>query len=425
MKIDHLNSFIPYENKDFKHEDQLTRIFLVLVKSSKIVETVFLDLIRISMLEIGIKELPPNPFDQTAGITTIETQVHSNTKKALENETGRLVSIIITDKRIKIDHLVSKTKRTGIYDAYIKCIPDWVFVIENKPNHKNIWFDQLSSCFNENFEVEKKPVVITWAAIINRLLYAQENGLLYDAAHILVDDFLSYINFYYPELNPYHTFAVCKGNKSLLEKRCRVVMEGTNIGNVKHHRGWHDYIELRDTLDVKCIRMATLYPEVTSHGDWKIVLALNPGAIMSQARILHKNITLDQVNSHRKKGWLIRPDFHLSFRSSGLYWMECKPEIENYLEWFTRNEIAQLNKSKLRDIVDEWEENGIVSNYDNAVISKLIKEKGYTKYNVCPGLEVSFEWQSEEAIKLDLIESNTFINVVREKIMEALSLWEK
>jgi len=81
MEITHLNVFIPYERKPLDHEDQLTRAFLILVRCVKVVEAVFLELLKTRMAEKGIQTLPASLMEGPGGLESVETQVWSSTKE--------------------------------------------------------------------------------------------------------------------------------------------------------------------------------------------------------------------------------------------------------------------------------------------------------------------------------------------------------
>lgn len=192
--MDYLNIFIPYKNKPLHHEDQLTRAFLILIRTVKLVEVLFLDLVIEQMTKNQSEVIPKSLMHHSGGLDLLETQVRSTTKERLKDENGRLVSIIITDERLDKKHKVVRTDREGVYDGFVKYRPDWVFVIENKPNHQNIWLEQLNSKFNENYEIEEKPVILTWKEIVTRLSLLIENKLVKNADSIIIGDFLDYVS---------------------------------------------------------------------------------------------------------------------------------------------------------------------------------------------------------------------------------------
>lgn len=424
METGHLNAFLPYQDKPVHHEDQLTRAFLILVRCAKLVEAAFLDLLRSRMQEYGIEILPPSLSEELGGLTSIETQVHSDTKARLDSESGRLVSVVITDRRLDTDHRVSRTDRIAVYDGFVKCKPDWVFVIENKPDHRNIWVEQLSSAFNETYEIEETPVVLTWAEIITRLSVMRDNGLLHDAAAALVEDFLAYVNRAFPELNPYDRVRSCQGNIQLLDRRCVEIMEQAALGQVEYHRGWHHSIRLTTKPGIKEV---TLYPEPQSDGDWRMVLDLHPGDTMAQARELYPSLSLEKVRSLQAKQWRITPNLHLAFRSSGLYWMEHKPDTVAYIEhWKARiadSQLRQIPRTEWSATLDAWVGDGMISHTDRTRIRSAVMEKRYQTLNVCPGLNFQYQWASEEATRLDDTDSNAFAQELTRRVNEAIGAW--
>jgi len=113
--MDHLNIFNPYENKPLNHEDQLTRALLILVKSSKSVELSFTDMIIDEMKRVGCKSIPTRLTEGTAGLDVVKTQIWSSTKNELTSASGRLVSVLITDKKLEPNHRVERTERVAVW----------------------------------------------------------------------------------------------------------------------------------------------------------------------------------------------------------------------------------------------------------------------------------------------------------------------
>jgi len=99
--MDHLNIFYPYSNKPLHHEDQLTRALLVLVKDIKAVELLFTDLIIEDMYRLKCNPTPPRLTETKCGIDLVKIQMSSKTLEELGNESGRLVSILITDEKLE------------------------------------------------------------------------------------------------------------------------------------------------------------------------------------------------------------------------------------------------------------------------------------------------------------------------------------
>ena len=424
MKNGNLNVFNSYLSKTSSHEDHLTRAFLALLRSVKLVEAAFLEFVIDQMQQAGISNLPSTLTNSAGGLISVETQVHSSTEARLANESGRLVSLIITDEKISIDGNIERTERTAIYDGLLRFRPDWIFVLENKPNNLNVWDKQLSAAFNESYEIEPIPVVLTWSGLIARLTLLVSNGLVQDTSRILVEDFLAFVDHLYPVLNPYDNFSLCKGNDRLLTRRCVAIMEATALGPVEYHYGWHNSIRL---TDVPGVQQIALYPTIKPDGSWMITLAIHPGDTMTQARMLYKNINALGVQTLIKDGWKVSANFHLSFRSSNLVWATTTCSIDCYITYWqdivSRGKLRQIGKHDLALQLGKWEKTGSISIADVAQFGEALLSKNMQKFNVCPGLSFLYEWRSDNAIELDNRLSHAFVSEVKQKVADALASW--
>jgi len=426
MGTEHLNIFFPYKNKPLNHEDQLTRAFLILVRSIKIIEATFLDLLATGMKRSGIEIVPVALSEGIGGLESIETQVSSSTKARLASESGRLVSVIITDKKLDTQHRVKRTGRVAVYDGFLRFKPDWVFVIENKPDHTNIWPEQLSSAFNENYEVEPIPVVLTWQEIITRVSLLKENGLVQDAGFLLVENFMEFVQKMFPELNPYDRFQVCKGDEYLLEQRCVAIMNQTKLGSVDYHRGWHYFIRLENKPGIKQV---AFYPEMRENNGWEIILALHPGDTMSQAREMYESIQVDKLEELKKHGWKVSPNFHLAYRSSGLYRMDKHEHIslEKYVKYWKeavhKDKLQQIPRNDWNKWFSLWKADGLMTTSDIERIQEYIVSKSYPNLNVCPGLHIFYTWDSNLAIEIDNQGDTSFAEQIKAKVAEVTSAW--
>lgn len=424
MDTSHLNVFLPYEAKPLDHEDQLTRAFLVLVRSVKLVEAAFLELVATAMADARIEIRPAPLTQQPGGLDSVETQVSSSTKARLATESVRLVSIIITDEKLDTKHRVERSERAAIYDGFLKFRPDWVFVVENKPNHTNVWIEQLSSAFNENYEIEPIPIVLTWTEIITRLSLLVNNALVQDTARILVEDFLAYVAGVFPELNPYDRLRLCRGNAYLLERRCVKIMELTRLGPVEYHRGWHHSIRLDHKPGVKEV---ALYPESGASGAWAIVLGVHPGDTMSQARALYASVEAVKVASLTAKGWSVQPNFHVAYRSSNLRWAETRLDVAAYVRYWTRrvaqHELRQIPRDEWGRYFEALEKDGVVTSVDVSAIQDYLQPTRIPTLNVCPGLSFRFTWDGDEAVVIDDRSQDSFAQELAVKVEEVTSCW--
>lgn len=420
--MDHLNIFNPYENKPLNHEDQLTRALLILVKNSKPVELTFTDMIIEQMVKAGCKSIPKRLTEGTAGLDVVKTQIWSSTKNELTAVSGRLVSVLITDKKLEANHRVERTERVAVYDAIIHYKPDWIFVVENKPDHRNVWVDQMSAAFNESFEVEPQPIILSWQDIITRISTIKENALLQGAEASLADDFLDFVADQFPELNPYDRLGLCKDNPYLLDRRCQSLMEDSKLGPVDYHRGWHYYIELTDGA----AKEIALYPHTLSDGKWEIRLALYPGDTINQARHFYSHLKLDKVLLLPDVGWQPRPNFHFAFRSSNLVWTAVTCPFKAYLEFWIKqvkaNALGQVQRKDWDQLFRTLGEAGMLSDQDDVQVREKIVDTRMDRINVCPGVEFLFRWSQVDAIDLD--SKGAFLPSFVRRVKECLGTWQ-
>lgn len=422
MQTSHLNVFVPYENKPLHHEDQLTRAFLILLRSIKLVEQLFIELLRERMHDSGITALPDSLYSAAGGVDSVESQVWSSTKHRLEGESGRLVSVILTDELLEPEHRVTRSPRLAVYDGFLKLRPNWTVVLENKPDHNNIWVDQLSSAFNEDYEIEPTPVVITWSEIIRRLGLLITNSLVHDAARALVEDFLNYVTAYFPELNPYDTFGLCSEHTHLVEKHCVAIMTQASLGPVEYHRGWYHSIRLSHKPGIKEV---SLHSNTETDSPWPLSLDLHPGDTMNQARALYQTLNIHRLLATQTSGWNITPNFHIAFSSSNLHWATTDISLQQYVEYWISiiksNSLSQVPRDNWPQYFKSLSASGIIAPHDIEQIHELLSPTAMSTINVCPGLSFHYSWNRDQATTLE--DEGRFCPVFVSKVEEVLDLW--
>ena len=130
--MNRLNAFAQFESKKETHEDTLTRAFLVVLRLVPQAHERFLS-------PVAAKRTSPPALPNLSVIdrnsVVFETQTGSFAPAA------RLLSILLTDSHFGETISVAAHPRTPIYDGVISYAQDWVFIIENKPRHENVWKD--------------------------------------------------------------------------------------------------------------------------------------------------------------------------------------------------------------------------------------------------------------------------------------------
>ncbi len=419
--MNHLNIFNAYKNKSNNHEDELTRSFLILVKNIPMVQVMFFEIIR--------KEMPEESISSIAGgdlsVEEVYTQL-SDTNDIFSSGLvdGRtLVSIIISDDKFEGEANVQNEDRKARYDGVALCNPSWIFIIENKPSKENIWTRQFNPNIPENVDVTivDKPCCLSWRGILSGLNALIQNNMVRGIEQILIEDFIEYVDNEYAWLNPYTTFEVCKGNTYLLDKRCISAISNFLIkgkrAEVKYHRGWKHYIESgRNT--VKQIAL-----DSSKNGEeWSITVWLHAGDTMSAARESFENIDIDKLLELKAQGFKIETNFHIAYRSSNLLWFDGGLSLEEYLSYWKKEykNLRQIKRPEFLSYFNELESNGMIPAQDRSTIQEKIINKNYPNLNICPGLTMTYTWDSKTAISLD--KSGKFDEDFTKKVTDAFNV---
>lgn len=289
-----MNAFIPYE-KSTGHEDLLTRGFLILLRYSSTVFYMFYDYLKEEYLKIISEKnisVPPmeNLFSAQLNYE-LTTQVGSEAAKDFINP--NILSILITDEKIKINSEVSCSDRTAIYDGIISLNKDWTFIIENKPHYKNVWEEQLSvgkilgDYIKENeYTLVKIPIVLTWREIFKRLTHLECSNI----EKILIADFQDFVFIKHPELFPYETFKQCKLNRQLLDLRIERLLTTfiEDSDKIEYHGNWANKI----ILHYDCINQIDYRPVLENQS---IAIYFAFGFKVAQSRAFINSVDLDKL----------------------------------------------------------------------------------------------------------------------------------
>jgi hypothetical protein len=332
------------------------------------------------------------------------------------------LSILITDSQIaRDDSGVKSSERNARYDGLISFGSSLTMVIENKPRSGNVWFGQLNPSrqnLGDDTIVYSNPIILEWKEIIKQLNCLLTVPTISGYEKIMIEDFLSYVDESFPFLNPYDGFHQCKGNAELINRRIHNLLKSISLeeGKVCYHRNGSSYIQ-------------TPYPEIEriclglnqSEKDYSIDLGLYFADTQRQAAAFYKSAP--KLDHLKNSEWSISPNFHVSFRSTGLVWFESE-ESENYLQ-FWKDNVEDIHQQKRADIPKYFKrlaDEKVISMTQDA--KDRLNEKFYqTKMpnlNICPGLGAVFSVNSSDAQQLD--KSGKLKFLLSEKIREGLKI---
>ena len=422
--MDHLNLFLPFENKNAGHEDVLTRNFLFLIKAVPAVRRMVSNLILVKTKACGNHafDLLPATFE----IKEVYTQVDSG--NGIFNRLGDsvILSSLISDDTFEQDCRVEFSDRHARYDGILVCDPKLWIVIENKPYVEDVWKGQLNLNLEGNGKNEKlirRPCCLSWRDIVSGLNRLLVQSGLNGTEKMLLDDFLMYIDEEYPALNPFDRLDMCKNVVSLMDKRCRGIMEELWHKKTQYHKGWKWYIPSNNPM-IKEIALAS----VSEDNEWCVRLFMHFGVTQSAAQKLYANINENCLGSLLSDPRMsARGAFHYAVRADNKFFPEglSSTDVREYVKyWKQRNAGGQIHQIKRNTFLSYHQQlitDKIVSATSVTDFQRKILTKGYQKLNVCPELQICYTWPKEEAIKLD--KNNVLVDSVVEKVRAIMSIF--
>ncbi len=226
---DRLNFFEPYERLSPKHENQLTRALLVLLRYCPIAHQAWLSLIgaatppdsklknRLALHSLG----PPTFHTQQAQILRNEDQPKTN-----EAITG--ISVLCrADASNEIRGPVLESDRGQVLDGIIIYAGDsatdpFVIVLESKL-HKDNGDRQARNInfYGQPIQFDGAVLEISWRDVLAVLtdLEEKKRSVVSGAELEVLKDFLNFVNENFPRLGPYSTLGRCEGEPSRVQRR--------------------------------------------------------------------------------------------------------------------------------------------------------------------------------------------------------------
>ena len=424
--MDHLNLFLPFENKDASHEDVLTRNFFFMLKAVPAVRRMFVEIILEKTKTCGVTgfDVLPADFEIKEEYTQVDSGNH------IFDRVGECVvlSALISDDIFDSEFRVEYSDRHARYDGVLVCDPNLWIIIENKPSVGNVWEGQLNLNLRGNGRNEnliRKPCCLSWRNIIsgiNRLLVQYS---LNELEKILIDDFLMYINEKYIGLNPFDRLDLCKDDSSLVDKRCCSVLKEIGAGEIKYHRGWGCYL----SCDNPMIKMIAL--RCDNIGDsWVVRLRMHFGVTQSAAQRLYSNINVERFEGLLSGNAQMSATgaFHYAVQADNVFFPESSSQanaLEYVRYWKVQAEqglVRQIKRTSFVTYHQNLIKDGVVTAASMAAFQKEIMGKQYQKLNVCPELQICCTWSRDDAISLD--KDDKFVEVVSERLQSIMSIFD-
>ena len=421
--MNHMNIFHNYNSLNIKHENMLTRSFLILVNLIPLYRMNFFELINKTMensdeyVEVSASDL--NDVE-------VETQIEANT---LKNRTDisdlNVVSILISNERYSSDENVTNDDYGHIYDGIVKTLNN-LFIIENKPSVSNVWREQLNLNIDETKgnKIVKDICSLNWSDIINFSNTLVKGNLVTPLERKLIEDFLNYVDDNYSWLNSYDRFDLCKNDEYLLNKRCCNIMAKMYDGaEILHHRGWYDFVYSNNDVIKKIVLHSNC-----NEDDKFVELIMVAGDSMKKAKRFFELIDKNKILSLQKTGFRIENNFHFSFMNTNLMYPKCNIDILEYVEYWKNivnnnklNQVSRMdNKNEFVEYYNRLVKDKMVNKNDFSEFNDVIVSKAYKTINVCPSINFKYFWSKEKAIKMDA--EDVFVDEFKNKVNYLLDM---
>lgn len=418
-------------------ENRLTWALMALLRLVPMASVAFVDLVRVSQERQGGVPIPALTA-MTGCRTHIETQVSHVRARA-----GRLVAIGITREGGDVTEEIKADPRKAIYDGLITFEPadrghgaidshePVTLTVESKLDSSvGPWQLMPSESHlpppeeeggKSPLRVDPKAVVLMWRDVFRAFADLESRNLLHPSEDALVNDFLHYVRYRHTGLNPFHRFALCRGDIDLLNRRCEEILR-----KIDPEEAWAGASPIIELESPACQRVY-LWAESAGHGE--IRLGLWPGDTMTQARMLWPIANVAKLRAlDSSAGWEVKPNLHFSKIQRHFHWAETQLTLSEYAAYWKENhgqEIRPCHRHpSSKSFRHEWQalfRRGLISDDDVEELDQQTTPTNYGRILMAPGLSIQYIWSRSEAERLDA--RGDFTDDVRRRIREATETW--
>jgi len=432
--MDRLNYFLPYESKTEYHEDNLTRAFLLVLKYSPNAMLHFFDYMITELRERCVKEDVAIKIENLNDLNFRDIDISTQVRNLRDISKGYLISVLITDMKLDRNITIEPTNRNAIYDGLITINNDITLFIENKPSANNVWDGQLNPALKDLGEIKDVtqlipvPAILTWSKIIRNFNRLYSANILSYQETILFRDFFDYVDNYFPLLNPFDNFSLCKCNHELLIRRTKNILESiVSEEYAVQYMSNYEYYYIETKLPEVSQATLKIRHKNEPPNDWYLDIIYYFGETMPQARKFYGSANFSALEELEEMNWSIECNLNLSYVSRKLMWMSSQNN-DKYFEYWTglgMNNICQLEKQKMLELLIELDKKGIII-FDEEKKNEFqvnFTDTDRHTVNINPAFAISFAISSTDAVEKDM--KGALTAYIKDKMIEGLSIIDK
>lgn len=394
----HANVYEPFQSRSPGHEDALTRAFLIVLRAVPVAHAAWLSLVRRGHLEAD--QTPRHADGRVPELYDLPVWAIDTQTQRVSEDVGRVISVLQTDEPYFLERDLKASTRNQVLDGTVTYGDELTIVVENKLAHGKVWEGQLEVNVPGGVEHDPRLSCVQWRDVVQSWARLLQVGALAPAEQVLVGDFLDFTERYFPRLQPFATVRMCGHDRFRLERRARWILEATKLAPVERAAGWGWYLDLPKDVGNVAIRVA-LIPHVDEKP--RLELQVAPADKVQQARRFHERITLADLRQLEQRGWVVEPNFHLSFMQSHVFYGSGTASIEDYVEFWTAHTqlIGRVPRANWDTVWAELRAAEIVSDGDRAAFDRAFTATARSFAVSVPGYLLRWSVPLREAADLD------------------------
>lgn len=398
MANPHLNFFRPYS--DVKHEDQLTRAALVVMR---LVPLAHAEFIRLVDPALSLSALPAASFDTQTPVLHPElaSRLAAGETPAAPLE---VISVFLTPSDERPEIHVRPSDRSWRLDGALRYGERLVIVIENKLDAEAGWWQAENIQLGElaaHCHLRPAGIRVPWHDLLEGWMRLGELGLLNATERAVLADFFDLAGEHFADLLPFKTLARADENETRIQRRIRDLLASASQCELdwdSQYGWWYAYSDWR-TFE----RVAL----VASHGE-RLSLELWPAHRKAQAEAFYGTFgvpatvaALDGAAVGRAS-IRVRPDlFVRSYAPKVTIGINPALPLDDYLEFWARH-VSAIHQYEAKDLPLAWlVDEGMMTAERAAEVRDELLATNCQRIMLQPALSISLSWNWSDGVELD------------------------
>jgi hypothetical protein len=395
----HLSIFRPYE-RAAKHEDQLTRAALIVMKLVPLAHEAFLALAKCNTLSA----LPRPRFDmQTGQLVPLGTEVEAQ-------EVSELVSVFLGPHEDLMDTVEPDlaSERRARYDGIIQYGSDLLVVIESKlyATASNQQALKINTGGLSHANTKARFAAVRWQDLLDRWWNLTELCVLGPAEAEVLSDFFDNAEENFGDLLPYTDLERCGDNRARRVRRLKTILEQAT-GFSAEVRDFSGHAGVKFPTKVVAFDRVSLYIE----GD-NLVLSVWPAELAPQYKHVYHDskraealiaLTEDPV-------WQVAANLHLAYWRSAApqrWYPERHLDGPEYIRKWVRDFHDHRAGRRPREDVNKPEfrswlvERNYATESEMESLDEWAEKLPMDKFDIRPSIQVTRSWHLADALVKD------------------------